>query len=114
MTHGTADDFITPHNSILYYKRQVAQFGQSRLDSFMRFYLIPGFGHGFGVFTAKVDSIGVLRDWVEKGKAPAGLTAMDGNPNATRTRPLCEYPKWPKFTGAPGSENSAASFSCVQ
>jgi feruloyl esterase len=114
MTHGTADDFITPHNSILYYKRQVAQFGQSRLDSFMRFYLIPGFGHGFGVFNAKVDSLGVLRDWVEKGKAPAGVTAMDGNPNATRTRPLCEYPKWPKFTGAPGSENSAASFSCVQ
>jgi dienelactone hydrolase len=26
MTHGTADDFITPHNSIAYYNRQVAQF----------------------------------------------------------------------------------------
>ena len=114
MTHGTADDFITPHNSIAYYKRQVAQFGQSRLDSFMRFYYIPGLGHGFGVFNAKFDSLGALRDWVEKGKAPAGLTAMDGNPNANRTRPLCEYPKWPKFTGAAGSENSAASFSCTR
>src|SRR6516225_306985 len=31
MTHGTADDFITPHNSINYYRKQVAQFGQSRL-----------------------------------------------------------------------------------
>ena len=98
MTHGTADDFITPHNSIAYYKRQVAAFGQPRLDSFMRFYLIPGLGHGFGVFNAKFDSLGALRDWVEKGKAPAGLTAMDGNPGANRTRPLCEWPKWPKFT----------------
>jgi len=113
MTHGTADDFITPHNSIAYYKRQVAQFGQPRLDSFMRFYLIPGFGHGFGTFNAKFEALQALEAWVEKGQAPSGLTAMDANPNANRTRPLCEYPKWPKFTGAPGSENSAASFTCA-
>ena len=113
MTHGTADDFITPHNSIAYYKRQVAQFGQPRLDTFMRFYVIPGFGHGFGVFNAKFDSLDAIRDWVEKGKAPAALTATDGNANANRARPLCEFPKWPKFTGAAGTENSAASFSCV-
>ena len=100
-------------NSIAYYKRQVAQFGQPRLDSFMKFYVVPGLGHGFGVFNAKFDSLGVLRDWVENGKAPVSLTAMDANPNASRTRPLCEYPKWPKFTGAAGSENSAASFTCV-
>jgi feruloyl esterase len=116
MTHGTADDFITPHNSIAYYRRQIANFGQARLDSFMRFYVVPGLGHGFGVFDAKFDSLGALRDWVENGKAPAGLTAVDGNqgPTAGRTRPLCEFPKWPKFTGAAGSENSAAGFSCVE
>lgn len=113
MTHGTADDFITPHNSIYYYGRQAAYFGQQRLDSFLRFYLIPGLGHGFGVFNAKFDSLGALRDWVENGKAPAGLTAMDGNEGATRTRPLCEYPRWPKFTGAAGTENQAGSFTCV-
>jgi pimeloyl-ACP methyl ester carboxylesterase len=116
MTHGTADDFITPHNSIAYYRRQVANFGQARLDSFMRFYVVPGLGHGFGVFNAKFDSLGALREWVENGKAPVGLTALDGNqgPTANRTRPLCEFPKWPKFTGAPGGENSAASFTCVE
>jgi hypothetical protein len=43
-------------------------------------------------------------------QAAAGLTAVDGNKGANRTRPLCEYPK---FTGAPGTENSAASFTCV-
>jgi pimeloyl-ACP methyl ester carboxylesterase len=114
MTHGTADDFITPHNSIAYYKRQLGQFGQARLDSFLRFYVVPGLGHGFGIFNAKFDSLGALRAWVENGKAPAGLAASDGNPNANRTRPLCEFPKWPKFTGAAGTENSAASFTCVQ
>jgi len=113
MTHGSADDFITPYNSIEYYKRQLAHFGQERLDSFLRFYLIPGFGHGFGVFNAKFDSLSALEDWVEKGQPPSGLTVMDGNANANRTRPLCAYPTWPKFTGVPGSENSAASFTCV-
>ena len=114
MTHGTADDFITPHNSIAYYKRQVAQFGQQRLDSFMRFYVIPGLGHGFGApFTARFDSLSALQQWVEQGKAPSGLVTTDATPNANRTRPLCEYPKWPKFTGTPGTENAAASFTCA-
>jgi pimeloyl-ACP methyl ester carboxylesterase len=116
MTHGTADDFITPHNSVAYYNKQVAQFGQSRLDSFMRFYMIPGFAHGYGGFNAKFDSLGALQNWVENGKAPSGLIAVDGNmgPNAGRSRPLCEWPKWPKFTGTPGTENSASSFTCVE
>jgi len=114
MTHGTADDFITPHNSIAYYKRQLAQFGRKRLDSFLRFYLIPGFGHGFGTFNAKFDALPALEQWVESGKAPAGLIAADGNPNANRTRPLCEYPKYPRFTGAAGTESSAASFACAE
>ncbi|HUA21116.1 MAG TPA: tannase/feruloyl esterase family alpha/beta hydrolase [Bryobacteraceae bacterium] len=114
MTHGTADDFITPHNSIEYYKRQLAHFGQARLDSFLRFYYIPGFGHGFGRFNAKFDSLDALQNWVEKGQAPSGLTAMDGNKGAHRSRPLCEWPRWPKFTGAPGTEDSAASYTCVR
>jgi feruloyl esterase len=113
MTHGTADDFITPHNSEAYYARQVKEFGQAGVDSFVRFYMIPGFGHGFGPFNAKIDSLTALRNWVEKGEAPKGLTTTDGNANANRARPLCEWPKWPKFTGAAGTEGSAASFTCV-
>ena len=113
MTHGTADDFITPHNSEAYYARQVKEFGQGGVDSFMRFYMIPGFGHGFGPFNAKMDSLTVLRNWVEKGEAPKGWTTTDGNPNANRARPLCEWPKWPKFTGSAGTEGSAGSFTCV-
>jgi hypothetical protein len=60
-----------------------------------------------------IGSLTALRNWVEKNQAPAGLTATDGNPNANRSRPLCEWPTWPKFTGAAGSEGSAASFTCV-
>jgi feruloyl esterase len=113
LTHGTADDFITPHNTELYYTQQVKQFGRPAAERFIKFYMIPGFGHGFGPFNAKIDSLSALRNWVEKGQAPAKLTAVDGNPNANRSRPLCEWPTWPKFTGTPGTESSASSFACV-
>jgi feruloyl esterase len=113
LTHGTADDFITPYNTVRYYERQLGAFGQAGADSFIRFYLIPGFGHGFGPFDAKLDGLAVLRDWVEQGRAPVNLVATDGNPGANRTRPLCEWPRWPKFTGAPGTEDQAASFTCT-
>ncbi len=113
LTHGTIDDFISPHNSVAYYQRQVRQFTQPVVDGFIRFYMIPGFGHGFGPFNAKFDSFQALQDWVEKGKAPGQLIATDANPNAERSRPLCPWPAWPKFTGAPGTENSAESYECV-
>ena len=114
MTHGTADDFITPHNSDAYYARQVKQFGQAGVDSFIKFYKIPGFGHGFGIFNTRMDSLPALENWVEHGQAPKDLVATDGNPGANRSRPLCEYPRWPKFTGAPGTEDRATSFTCTQ
>lgn len=113
MTHGTADDFISPHNSVAYYDRQVRQFGKAGVDAFLRFYVIPGFGHGFGPFNAKIESLTALQDWVERGRAPRGLVATDGNPGANRSRPLCEWPAWPRFTGAPGTEDRAGSFTCV-
>ena len=114
MTHGTADDFITPHNSDAYYERQVKQFGQAGVDSFIKFYKIPGLGHGFGIFNAKFDSLAALENWVERGQAPKGLTAIDGNQGASRSRPLCEFGTWPKFTGAAGTENQAPSFTCTK
>jgi len=113
LTHGTADDFITPHNTEVYYAKQVKEFGQSSLDSFARFYMIPGFGHGFGPFNAKFDGLKAIQDWVEKGQAPAGMVTTDGNPNANRARPMCEWPRYPKFTGAAGTEGNAASFTCT-
>jgi feruloyl esterase len=114
LTHGTADDLITPHNTEAYYERQVREFGQAGVSSFIRFYEIPGLGHGFGIFNAKFDGLAAIDDWVEHGRAPAGLVAIDGNPGANRTRPMCEWPAWPTFTGAPGTENQAASFTCTK
>jgi pimeloyl-ACP methyl ester carboxylesterase len=114
LTHGTTDDFITPHNSIAYYERQVRQFTRPVVDGFIKFYVIPGAGHGFGPFNAQFESLPSLQNWVENGKAPGGIIAIDANKDAHRSRPLCEWPAWPKFTGAPGAENDASSYTCVK
>jgi feruloyl esterase len=110
---GTIDDMISPHNSINYYQRLVGRFGQSVADSFVRFYVIPGFGHGNGVFNARFDSLGALDAWVDRGRAPGTLEAVDANPdNHQRRRPMCVYPAWPRYNGS-GDVNAAGSFSCV-
>lgn len=112
MLHGTIDELITPHNSIAYYQRQLAKQGKANLESFMRFYLAPGFSHGSGAFNARYPGLDTLDRWVETGRAPGQLTAIDANPGAHRSRPLCLYPTWPKYRGS-GSMDSADSFTCV-
>jgi hypothetical protein len=113
MVHGTADDFISPHNSVAYYERQRAAQGAQALDSFVRFYVVPGLGHGMGPFNAKYNGLRTLEDWIEKGNAPGTLVAVDENPvNKGRTRPMCPYPAWPKYAGS-GSIDQAASYHCV-
>jgi Tannase and feruloyl esterase len=111
LTHGTIDDFITPHNTLQYHAALQDEFGK-RLDSFLKFYLVPGWGHGQGRFVAQYDGLGAIVDWVENGVAPSGLVARDGNAGADRTRPMCEYPSWPKYQGF-GSINQASSYDCV-
>jgi tannase/feruloyl esterase len=110
---GAIDDSITSHNTLDYYNRLVSRFGQPALDSFVRFYEIPGFGHGNGVFNAKFDSLSALDGWVAHGRAPGTLIGTDANAASRgRTRPLCVYPAWPKYSGS-GDANAASSFTCV-
>ncbi|WP_232519299.1 tannase/feruloyl esterase family alpha/beta hydrolase [Caballeronia insecticola] len=82
------------------------------LDDFVRFYLMPGVGHGTGPFHPAIDSLSALDHWVESGAAPETLQMSDLNTaKLGRTRPLCRYPAWPKFVG--GNVTDVASFSCV-
>ena len=62
----------------------------------------------------RLDSVDALERWVEQGVAPSGLTVTDANAgNNGRTRPLCEYPAWPRYDGT-GDVDRASSFSCVR
>lgn len=112
IVHGTGDFAVSVYSVNAYYDRLVNTFGQSQLDSFLRYYVIPGYGHGNGTFTATWDSVTALESWVEAGNAPTQLVATDANPATTgRTRPMCPYPTWPRYVGS--NPNAAASFTCV-
>jgi feruloyl esterase len=112
MLHGTLDMAVTPHNTHAYWRRLQRRFG-SGLRDFARYYVVPGYGHGSGVFTVGWDSLGALDAWVERGEAPREPVATDlARTTAGRTRPLCDYPAWPRYRGA-GDPDRAASFECV-
>ncbi|MEX3952448.1 tannase/feruloyl esterase family alpha/beta hydrolase [Paraburkholderia sp. EG287B] len=110
---GLADEVISPNQTIAYYQELVGRYGEARVDSFMRLYMVPGYQHGNGVFIPSVDLLGALDDWVTHDSAPETLFATDiAQATNGRTRPLCRYPAFPRYLGK-GNLNRATSFTCV-
>ena len=96
-----------------YYQRLQAQMCSARVDTFVRYYEVPGYGHAVStVFNATWDSLAALENWVEKGVAPKAQVTTDTVGIPGRKRPLCEYPTWPRYRGA-GDANDAESYVCV-
>ncbi len=116
MLENMADYAQSPYAGIGYYQAVVARLGQPDVDRFLRLYTAPGVDHVGSGAPANVDMLAALVDWVERGKVPAGLQLAEQElkpPFAvTRARPLCEWPRWPRFKG--GDAALAASFECAQ
>ena len=113
LAHGTSDVLVSTQATELYYQRLQSQFGPTAVDSFVRYYEVPGYGHAVGsVFNAAWDSLTALEQWSERSVAPTAQVVTDSSVVPGRTRPLCDYPKWPQYSGS-GSIDSAASFACV-
>jgi pimeloyl-ACP methyl ester carboxylesterase len=113
LAHGTADVLVSARSTEEYYRRIQANMGATKVQQFLRFYEVPGFGHAVSsVFNASWDSLTALENWVERGVAPTAQIVSDSIGVPGRTRPLCEYPQWPKYRGS-GDVNNAASFDCA-
>jgi hypothetical protein len=71
-------------------------------------------GHGSGIqYNPRIALVDVLDAWVENGEAPGTLVAPDVREGSNnRTRPICQFPLWPRYNGT-GDINDAASFACV-
>jgi hypothetical protein len=113
--HGWADQLITAHGTIDYYKR-VQQYmgGAEKTSQFVRLFMAPGVGHcGGGAGPAPYGVLDALLSWVEDGKAPVTLTAARRDQAGTimQSRPLCQYPLVSKYKGT-GSTDDAANFVC--
>lgn len=114
LLHGLADEVISNNSTIEYYGRVKSAVGDAATEQGIRFYTVPGMGHGTGVFIPSWDSLAALETWVEKGVAPeTGVVTDTVAATAGRTRPLCRFPGWPKYKGS-GSVDAASNYSCVQ
>lgn len=112
LLQGTTD-MLVPHAMTTNYFESLSQRYGSNLKAFVRYYVVPGYGHGNGAFNMSWDSLSALDDWVEHGKAPHAPVAIDTNDGSgQRQRPLCEYPAWPRYRGT-GDINRSANFDCV-
>jgi feruloyl esterase len=113
--HGWTDQGISPLNSIDYYNRVLeAMGGSAKVKDSYRLFMVPGMDHcGGGEGPNTFDSISVIEQWVEKGKAPDHMTASHlREGKIDRTRPLCPYPQAAVYSGG-GSTDDAANFSCA-
>src|SRR5262245_38952617 len=110
--HGFADQLIMPGGTIEYYERVTKQVGGD-VSSFARLFMAPGVAHcRGGDGPAPTNLLESVVDWVEKGTAPATITASRPLPaGGTRTRPLCPYPEVAVYKGS-GSTDDAANFVC--
>ena len=111
LLHGTADTTIPTEASVLLYQRIAAAMGPEVTESFVRLFLVPGLGHGRGVFDAGFNAIATLDAWADRRQTPENLIVRDQGHSA-RTRPLCKWPAWPRYIA--GGEDTASSFSCTK
>jgi len=113
MTYGWADSILQPMAGVNYYEQAMSRNGPDTKD-FFRLFMIPGMSHcSGGIGPDRHDPMTAIVNWVEKGDAPASITASRVVDNqAVRTRPLCPYPQVARYKGQ-GSIDEAANFSCV-
>ncbi|MFD9700803.1 tannase/feruloyl esterase family alpha/beta hydrolase [Lentzea sp. NPDC059081] len=104
---GTNDQLIPPGGTLAY--RDRVERTTARVDDFYRLFTAPGVDHCFGGPGAQpTNALGQLVDWVERGKAPATLTAA----TADSTRDLCLYPQISRYVH--GDPRKAASYRCAR
>ena len=114
MAHGMHDALVSPRATRQLMDRLRARMGEAGVAGFLRYYEIPGYGHAVSTtFNAAWDSLTALENWVERGIEPPPQVVTDTAGVPGRTRPLCEWPAWPRYRGS-GDVNAAASFECVK
>jgi hypothetical protein len=110
--HGVSDPIFSADEDIQYYERlAAANRGLQQTGSWARLFLVPGMNHcNGGPATDTYDELSKLIDWVENDNAPERIIAS-GNTFPGRTRPLCPYPSYARYTGQ-GSVDDASNFTC--
>lgn len=117
--HGTADPVFSSNDTTQWYENLRA--ADASASDYARLFLVPGMNHcSGGPATDSFDMLSALVAWAEKGTAPDSVTASVATGNtdkpaswsASRSRPLCAYPKKAVLKSGATDLESASSFSC--
>ena len=115
LVDGWADTAVPPKVAINYYNAVVKKLGAKKVQASMRFFMVPGMGHGPGTTGAEnfnFDALSLIEQWKENGKAPDELIVShfkDGVQIGTRL--VCHYPQVAMYKGS-GSAEDSASYIC--
>jgi feruloyl esterase len=115
LVDGWADAAVPPKVAINYYNAVVKKLGATRVRESMRFFMVPGMGHGPGTNGAEnfnFDALGLIEQWKENGTAPDQLIVAhykDGKQIGTRL--VCQYPQVARYNGS-GTAEDSGSYSC--
>lgn len=117
--YGLSDTCVSVYRTAEYFDSVKNVMGESSVRKFARFLASPGIAHTFDGMTfagpgaGNVEWLAAIDTWVEKGQAPDALVATrvssDGKPQFQR--PVCEYPKFPRYKET-GDPTKADSFTC--
>jgi len=108
--HGGNDAALSTNSTAEYVANMRSAVGATAADASTRFYIAPGVNHCAGGSGAdSADLLTALDQWVTRSVAPATLTAekRDAAGAVTFTRPLCQHPQYPRYTG-PANDAAAA------
>jgi hypothetical protein len=142
--HGWIDPGFSPEYAVQYYDSVVQAVKKNagiadeetafnQTQNFYRLFMVPGMGHctggpgpnAFGGLAQPAapldpqhDLVSALEDWVERGVAPAQITATkyikdDPGQGIAMQRPICPYPEEPHYKGS-GSTTDASNFICLK
>jgi len=122
--HGMSDSGPPwPYTQKYFHDVMVQNGGMAGANRFMKMYLVPNMGHCSGnMATDSFDMLTPMVNWIENGVAPQEIVATGnrfqsvpgpytGLGSATRSRPLCPYPKTLRYNGA-GDISQASSYAC--
>lgn len=116
--HGQSDGVFSVNATTLWYEKLASNYNGDA-SGFVRLFVVPGMNHcSSGPATDEFNGLTALMNWVEAGQAPDQIIASvnPGNPelpgdwSKKRTRPLCVWPKIPKYKS--GDQEKAESFQC--
>jgi feruloyl esterase len=112
---GWNDASVPPAVAVNYYKAVVAKTGAKLTRESMRFFMVPGMGHGGGTTGAEnfnVDTLALIEQWKQTGQAPNQLIMAhykDGKEVGRRL--VCQYPQIAFYKGS-GNTEDPASYEC--